>query len=496
MLQQPTPFVHDATQVEADVLRRIAADIFTVAAVTLALFAESPLHSAETDRAPNIVFILADDMGYGDPACCNPQGRIATPHLDRLAQEGTRFTDAHSPGAVCVPTRYGLMTGRYPFRAELNLGRGPAISEGRLTLPALLGVRGYHTGMVGKWHLGFEGGQKQSYTGILRGGPRDRGFLSFFGIHASLDIPPYFYIRDRRAVAAPTGHVDASSSEGWSPIQGAFWRAGAAAPDFDHEQVLPRFTDESVRFLDSAPAELPFFLYVALPAPHTPWLPLPEFRDRSDVGMYGDFVMQVDAVVGRILAALEENQHDRNTLVIFTSDNGPVWYESDRERWNHSSAGPFRGMKGDAWEGGHRVPFLVRWPGVVPEGATCDSLICHTDMLATFADLVDLPLPEDAGLDSVSILPALRQPASSPEVRETLILKRNASVVRKGRWKLITHLGSGGFTKPRRIEPEPDGPTGQLYDLQADPGETNNVWQQHPDTVKALQAILATEQSR
>jgi arylsulfatase A len=443
-------------------------------------------------RPPNIVIVMADDMGYGDPRCFNPQSRIPTPNIDRLADKGMRFFDAHSPGAWCVPSRYGLLTGRYPFRVgRFQVGQRSVIEPDRVTLASFLRTQGYATAMVGKWHLGFDGGPEASGE-ELRGGPLDRGFDQFFGIHASLDIQPYYYIRGRVPVLPPTDRVAASYTKGWTKIQGAFWREGDIAPGFVHSEVLPLFGREAVAFLDAhGDREQPFLLYVALAAPHTPWLPSDEARGRSGADMYGDFVTQVDEEFGRIMAALDRNGQQQDTLVVFTSDNGPVWYPADTERLGHSSTGPLRGMKSDSWEGGHRMPFVVRWPGVVPEASTTRQTICFTDLLATVADITGVALPAGAGEDSHSLLPVLRDPAARTSRRHT-VLKANASVVREGRWKMITHLGSGGFSKPRRIEPKPGGPRGQLYDLDRDPSETNNLWLERRDVVAQLERVLAS----
>jgi len=450
-----------------------------------------PPASRDVKAPPNIVFVLADDMGYGDPGCNNPDSKISTPHIDSLAENGLRFTDAHAPAAVCVPSRYGLLTGRYPSRPRtFHPNREAVIEDGRVTVASLLREHGYATGMVGKWHLGFDGGPDHDYSQSLHGGPLDRGFDSFFGIPASLDIPPYYYIRDRTPVAPPSELIEASATEGWTDIQGAFWRSGGVAPGFDHAEVLPRLEREAVGFIDEhAGAERPFFLYVALPAPHTPWLPLARYRGESAVDMYGEFVMQVDDTVGHILEALDRNGVADDTLVIFSSDNGPVWYPSDVERLGHASVGPLRGMKGDAWEGGHLMPFLVRLPGRVEPGGVCGRTICCTDLMATLADVLDVPVPDGAGEDSSSFLSLLHDP-EGPATRQVTILKANASVVREGRWKLITHLGSGGFSRPRRQEPREGGPTGQLYDLENDLAETTNLWTERPDVVARLQAYL------
>lgn len=457
----------------------------------LAACASVPEARELPDRPPNLVIILADDMGWGDPRCFNPDSKIPTPHIDRLAAEGMRFTDAHAPGAWCVPSRYGLLTGRYPVRkGKFSPNAGPVIDADRLTLPGMLREAGYATAMVGKWHLGFEGGPATGGED-KHGGPLDRGFDRFFGIHASLDIPPYYYIRDRAPVAPPTGRIAASNTAGWTDIQGAFWREGAIAPGFVHAEVLPRFGREAEAFLDEcAGTDHPFFLYVALASPHTPWLPVVGSRGRSGADLYGDFVAETDDQLGRILAALDRNGQREDTLIVFTSDNGPVWYPADVERLGHASSGPLRGMKSDSWEGGHRMPFVVRWPGVVPPATTALATICFTDLLATLADITGGELAEGTSEDSHSLLPVLRDPLARTS-RRHIVLKANGAVVREGRWKLITHLGSGGFSKPRRVEPEADGPRGQLYDLDADPGETTNLWSQRPDLVARLRRLRA-----
>jgi arylsulfatase A-like enzyme len=445
-----------------------------------------------SENIPNIVIILVDDMGYGDPGCYNPSSKIPTPTIDQLALDGMRFTDAHAAGALCHPSRYGLMTGRYPFRADVSVWRKkPTIEDDRVTVASLLKSRGYHTAMVGKWHLGF---YENGYENPLPGGPVDRGFDSFFGIRASTDIPPYFYIRDDRAVKPPTSHIDAESSEGWSPIQGSFWRAGGIAPGLELKDVLPRFTEEAINVIEEhAGSEKqmrqPLLLYLAYPAPHTPWLPSPEFDGKSGAGMYGDFLMMVDAQIGRVLDALETAGMSENTLLVFSSDNGPVWYDTDVKRLGHDSSGGLRGMKADAWEAGHRMPFIVRWPGRVEEGSVSDQIICFTDILATLGEVTGADLPEGAGPDSHSFLPVLKgeHPEDQP-VRPPVVMRsgNGSMMIRSGDWKLINQLGSGGFSKPNRIEPGPGDPEGQLYNLADDPGETNNLYSEHPDIVARL----------
>ncbi len=464
-------------------------------AVLACLCACSQPEAVEESKLPHIVIILADDMGYGDASSNNSESRIPTPNIDSLATEGMRFTDAHAPAAWCVPSRFGLLTGQYPVHSRLNWRQEAVIEPGMETLATMLKRHGYTTAMVGKWHLGFDGGPDYDYSQPLTGGPVDHGFDSYFGIPASLDIPPYYYIRDRAPEAPPTGEVEANYSDGWTRIQGAFWREGGMAPGFEHIEVLPRFEQETVEKIEShanTGGDSPLFLYMALPAPHTPWLPLPEFEGKSEVGMYGDFMLQVDHTVGEVLRALDRTGMADDTIVIFTSDNGPVWYEQDVERFGHSATGPLRGMKADAWEGGHRVPFLIRWPGRVQAGTESEELLCFTDLMATFSAIV--AGTESALMDgeSLNMLPVFLGEAPTAGIREKLVIKEDASVIREGDWKLIRHLGSGGFTQPRRVEPEEGGPRGQLYNLAEDIGEKNNLWEQHPEMVERLWTELDT----
>jgi arylsulfatase A-like enzyme len=460
--------------------------------VVIAIGCMTSSAAGQSEKNPNIVVILVDDMGYGDPGCYNPNSKISTPHIDGLARAGMRFTDAHAPGALCHPSRYGLMTGRHPFRTDTSVWREQAlITPGQSTIASVLKSQGYRCATVGKWHLGFN---ENGYDNPLPGGPVDVGFDSFFGIRASTDIPPYFYIRDDHAVAPPTDHIEANDSEGWSPIQGAFWREGGIAPDLNLKDVLPRFTDEAVAVIeDHAGAKEPLLLYLAYPAPHTPWLPSKEFEGRSKAGMYGDFASMVDAMIGRVIEALDTAGMAEDTLLIFSSDNGPVWYEDDVIRLGHDSSGGLRGMKGDAWECGHRMPFIARWPGKVAPGTVSNQTICFTDLLATFAAISGADLPENAGPDSFNILPVfLGEQPDDEAIRGPVVIpaNRDGFSIRSGPWKLINLLGSGGFSKPGRREPTPGGPVGQLYNLEDDPGETVNLYELKPDIVESLLAEM------
>ncbi len=459
----------------------------------------------------NIVLILADDLGYGDPTCYSKDSKIPTPEMDKLAREGIRFTDAHTPSAVCTPTRYGLMTGRYCWRSRLKNGvlngySEPLIETNRLTIATWLWSHGYKTGCVGKWHLGLgwvgkDSNRKASADNIdwsqpVTHGPQSLGFDYSYIIPASLDMDPYCWLQDGRLVEAPTGHTPGSERR-WSG-GGGFWRAGAIAPSFDFYGVLPTVTAKSVEFIKRQTTERPFFLYVPLTAPHTPWMPTKEFRGRTPVDWYGDFVAQVDWSVGQIIKALDDAGCKDDTLVVFASDNGSHWPADQVEKFHHRANGPWRGQKSDIHEAGHRVPFICRWPGRVRPGTQSRQTICLTDLLATFAAVVGDALPLDGGPDSYSLLPALWQPDLETPIRAATVHHSGNGLfaIRQGPWKLILGLGSGGFTAPQRVRPRPGGPEGQLYNLEEDPGEQKNLWAEEPDVVKRLTALLERYQQQ
>lgn len=458
---------------------------------------------------PNLLVILADDMGLGDVSCFNPKSVWKTPNLDRLAREGTMFTDAHSSSGVCTPTRYTLMTGRYSWRSKLKRGvlqgYSPSLIEpDRLTLPGFLRAQGYSTAMFGKWHLGVDFAKSGprpddvDYTKPFGGGPTAHGFDRFFGISASLDMPPYVWLENNRVTSPPAGTV------GDSPAP-KLWRAGPIGGDFRMEDVQPRLIEKAIAHLGertTARDGKPFFIYLALAAPHTPTLPTKEFAGKTP-SLYGDFVLQIDADVGRLLAALEKNGLAKNTLVIFTSDNGyaPAGNIPPHREFGHDSSAGFRGTKSDAFEGGHHVPFLARWPGVTPAGARCTEVIGQLDLFASFAELLGAKLPDDAAEDSSSILALLRgQPA--PKDRREALVHHSAEgefAIRLGKWKLILCPGSGGWSPPTR-SPSPwtqakvdsfEGlPAYQLYDLEADPAEKNNLVAKHPEVVQRLGQVM------
>jgi arylsulfatase A-like enzyme len=470
---------------------------------------------------PNIVVILCDDLGQGDPGCYNPDSKIPTPNIDRLAAGGMMFTDAHTNSSVCTPTRYGVLTGQYCWRTRLKSGvlwNGWAralIEDDRTTIASMLEGYDYTSAAIGKWHLGWDWQSTDgseinanhhpagvvNYEALVERGPGHFGFEHCYLIPASLDMAPYLWLVDDEAQQAPTEHTEGSRRR-WDG-GGGFWRAGPIAPGFDFYDAVPACTEQAVAFIENSAARdhRPFFLYFPLPAPHTPWMPTPEFQGDTEVGWYGDFVAQTDWSVGRILAALDRNGLAENTIVIFTSDNGSHWPERMIEQFDHDANNGWRGQKADIWEGGHRVPFIVRWPARVAGGAVSDQLVCTTDLLATLADALGM-LPEDfPGEDSISFLPVLLGEHNAPGLREAVVHHslNGTFAIRRGEWKLIVdQLGSGGFTRPRDLKPErvsppsPDQPVpgGQLYNLANDPGETTNLWNVHPDVVAELTELL------
>lgn len=433
---------------------------------------------ASAGDRPNIVYVLCDDLGYGDVQCLNPEhGKIPTPCADRLASEGMVFTDAHSGSSVCTPTRYGLLTGRYSWRTKLQsgvvTGFAPClIAEDRPTVANFLQANGYQTAIIGKWHLNFqycdpETGQayrardfKSPPVGTkIPDGPTHRGFDYFHGFHHARDMQTV--IENDTVIAHDP------------PIN-----------------MLPRLTTKSVEYIDQhAQGEKPFFLYVALGSPHTPILPTKEWQGRSGLGDYGDFVMQTDHALGEISAALERNGLTDNTLVIFTSDNGcsKAAGINTLALAGHRVSANLRGSKADIWDGGHRVPFVVRWPGKVTPGSTSDQLICHVDLLATVAELTSQPLPTGSGEDSVSFLPALNgEPIVSTRAGVVHHSISGHFAYRQGPWKLALARGSGGWTSPKEKQVAADSPKAQLYHMQEDIGETDNQYLTKPSVAERL----------
>lgn len=494
----------------------------TILTALLCLASSLAAHAA--DR-PNIVYILCDDLGYGDLSCLNPESKLHTPHFDRVAKEGVIFTDAHSGSGVCSPTRYGVMTGRYAWRTKLQSGvlggLSPRLIEpGRMTVASYLKDHGYHTKCIGKWHLGVDWVKlpgkdvtelnietpdqvhNVDYSRPFTNGPTAVGFDEYFGISASLDMVPYAFLRNDRVTVLP--NVDKS----WEMMVGrpmATTRLGPTAPDFHANQVLPTLTAEAVEYIGrrAEPARngKPFFLYLPYASPHTPIQPTGEWIGKSGLNVYGDFVLQQDANIGEVLKALDDHGLAKDTLIVITSDNGcsPQAKFDELIAKGHNPSYLFRGTKADIYEGGHRVPFLVRWPAKVTAGQTTDRLTCLTDLLATCADVLGDKLPDTAGEDSVSFLPALLgQPFSKD--RAVVHHSINGSfAIRQGDWKLALCPGSGGWSAPRPGQQDTsDQPLVQLFNLKDDIGEKKNRQADEPATVTRLMRLLESfvEQGR
>ena len=473
----------------------------------LLLLALSPVLFAAT---PNIVIIYADDLGYGDVQCNNPEhGKIPTPNIDKLAAQGMRFTDGHSSSGVCTPSRYTLLTGRYHWRTSLQRGvlggmSPPLLAPDRLTIAGLLKQHGYATACVGKWHLGVTMPQPLT-EGTIQNGPTTHGFDYYFGISASLDMPPYALIENDRFTEAPTAVKNflILSDDRKNPLvmsgERRFNREGPGAPGFESVQALPAFAAKCVEWI-KAHQNQPFLLYLALNSPHTPLAPTKEWKGKSGLGDYGDFVMQTDAVVGEVMAALEETGATRNTMVILSSDNGPASYvgtgvsENPRdsqedghpiknlEAKGHFPAGPLRGYKASVYEGGHRVPFIIRWPEVVKPGGVCDQLVHQADLIRTFAEVVGATLQDNAGEDSFSLLPLLRGEDKPIRGQAICASATGTPSLRQGPWKLIMAADTDSNAK--------DLPSVQLYNLADDLGETKNLAAAMPEKVAEMKALL------
>jgi arylsulfatase A len=454
---------------------------------------------------PNIIFIFCDDLGWGDVSCLNPESKIQTPNIDALARSGINFTDAHAGSAVCTPSRYTLLTGRYcwrtPLKQGVNGGYSPAlIHSDRETVASLLKRAGYRSACMGKWHVGMDWSLKPEAGGNefpqelswkerelddlvdfskpVKNGPVDVGFDYYYGISASLDMSPYVFIENDRVTEIPTDVVPRGTEELRA-------REGIGAKGWRHEDVLPAITEKSVEFIrENAASGTPFFLYVPVNGPHTPVVPNEEWIGKSGCGIYGDFVMEIDAVVGRIVESVAKSGIRENTLILFASDNGPETLTAAyRERYDHYSAWKYRGMKRDNWEGGHRIPYIASWPGTVPEDSTCTRFVELADFFATAAALAGVEIPDGAAGDSFDMSP-LFVGKDAPEYRELAVhhSMHGKWAVRRGRWKLLLHSGSGGN---KYDCPENDDPV-QLFDMQDDQFETTNVYADHPEIVREL----------
>ncbi|MGE3779214.1 MAG: arylsulfatase [Pirellulaceae bacterium] len=478
----------------------------------------SGLTASAADVPPNLVYVLCDDLGYGDVKCLNPAGKMATPRLDQLAADGMVFTDMHSGSAVCSPTRYGILTGRYCWRSRLQQGvlggLSPRLIEpGRLTVADFLRRQGYHTACIGKWHLGMDWSRQPDkqvaelniesaeqvwnvdYAAPIANGPNAVGFDYYYGISASLDMVPYTFIENDRVTVVPTEDKSFPMMAGRA---GGTTRRGPAATGFDAADVLPALTRRAVEYIEQRGAAArdghPFFLYLPLASPHTPILPTAKWQGRSGLNAYADFVMETDDAIGQVLDALDAAGLRDNTLVVVTSDNGcsPQAQFDELAAQGHHPSYSFRGHKADIYEGGHRIPFIVRWPEKVASGSTSDQLLCLTDWMATCADILKRPLPDQAGEDSVSFLPALRGDATEP-LREAVVHHsiNGSFAIRQGPWKLAVCPGSGGWSMPRPGRDDTRQlPEVQLFHVEQDIGETTNLQDRHPDVVARLTQLL------
>ncbi len=487
------------------------------------------------NTSPNILIIFADDMGYGDVSCLNPESGIITASIDALASQGIIFTEAHASASVCTPSRYGLLTGRYAFRSAkgsrvVSGFNSPVIESDRITIASMLQRAGYQTACIGKWHLGVawqakDKSEKISYdrqtghsnvdysSGVLAG-PNDFGFDYSFILPASLDMPPYLFLRDHQArdpqisltseryplklettVYAWDRKHTREQDIYWG--KGVWWRQGEISQSFDVEKCLQEIINEGISYIGTyarEKPEMPFFLYLPLTAPHTPWTPSELFRGRSSAGTYGDFVMEIDHGIGRIVEKLRESGLYENTMIIFSSDNGAYWPEEEIELTGHESNHGRRGQKGDVWDGGHHIPLIISWPEKITQGSRYEHLVSLTDLYATMADLTGLEIESGNGEDSFSFLPAME--GNMSEATRTSMIhhsSRGMYSIRTASWKYIDGLGSGGFTAPGKIEPVPGGPRGQLYQMVSDPLESINLYLEYKDTVDMLRDKLKEE---
>lgn len=471
-------------------------NVFLATAAILSL-----LSCTEKQKQPNIIFILADDMGYGDVSYFDNNSKLKTENLDRMAQEGVVFTDAHSSSSVSTPTRYGILTGRYNWRSTLKnnvlYGYDKAlIPADRETMASMLRKNGYTTAGIGKWHLGWDwnnidaGKDKVDFSKPVQNGPTTRGFDYFYGFCGSLDMAPYVYIENDMPTSLPDRETVNEGKYSW-------WRKGPTGADFVHEEVLPNLVDRACNYIkEKAKADQPYFLYLPLPAPHTPILPTEEFRGKSGIGEYGDFVLMVDAMVGKVLQAVKESGEDGNTIVVFTTDNGcsPAAGIKEMEAQGHRPNSIYRGHKADLFDGGHRIPCILRWPeGTKPHEVR--QTVCLTDFYATFAAINGYKLMDSEGEDSYNLLPAIVSETEIDPIREATVHHSidGQFTIRQGDWKLLLSASSGGWSAPTPTDTLAldSLPPIQLYNMKYDPSETTNVEAEHPEIVSRLRALMA-----
>ncbi|MEQ9287650.1 MAG: arylsulfatase [Cyclobacteriaceae bacterium] len=487
--------------------------ITTAGLLTICVFGMAQTKPAENDK-PNIIYILADDLGIGDLSIYNENGKIKTPNLDRMGAEGMKFTDAHTSSSVCTPTRYGILTGRYNWRTPLKQfvtwGNSPMlIKDDRLTVADLLQKNGYKTANIGKWHLGLNWSMKNGakeyeyYSGIkdrydfaemdyskpLKNGANDLGFDYSFLIAASLNMPPYVYVENDKVVMQPADISESKRTE--NPY--AHWIKGPISDDFDHEQVMPVFVDKTISFIkENAGGNQPFFVYLPLPAPHNPILPVDPWKGKSGINLYADFVLMIDDLMGNLFEAIKESGIEENTMVIFTSDNGCAGSAnfSVLKAAGHNPSYIYSGAKGSYLEGGHRVPFLVKWPERIKPNTVCDQTICTTDFMATCADILGYSLKDNEAEDSYSMLPLFDQKNGFERGATIHHSKTGIFAIRKGEWKLIVSSNSGVNAAGKPENPGKELPDEILYNLKNDVEEKSNVADQFPEKVKELKDLL------
>jgi arylsulfatase A-like enzyme len=481
---------------------------YIVLVLIATVFKTSAQATSRVNQQPNIIYILADDLGYGDVKCFNTEGKIPTPNLDNMAENGVKFTDAHTSSSVCTPTRYGILTGRYNWRSSLKKSviggySNSLIKQERTTVAEMLKSKDYHTAFIGKWHLGWDwkfekensGTDKLraapavDFTAPIKNGPSTHGFDYSFGFCGSLDMAPYVYVENDIPTMVPTKYTISRKKK--------FWRKGLTSNDFNHNTVLQDLTDKAVNYIsEQAKEKDPFFLYFPLPAPHTPILPSPLFLGKSNTNEYGDFVMQVDDVIRQIRNVLKKQGISKNTLLVFTSDNGcsPKADFKELAVFKHKPSGVFRGAKADIFEGGHRVPFIVEWPAKAVKNVSTNKTICTTDFFATCAELTDYQIKDSEAEDSNSML-SLITGAKDISIREYTVHHSISGdfAIRKGKWKLITCPGSGGWSYPSPKDIKKQNlalPKMQLYNLENDIAETKNLITEFPQKAAELKTAL------
>jgi arylsulfatase A-like enzyme len=481
--------------------------------------------SKEEHKLPNIVIIYADDMGYGDLNCQNPNSKIPTPNLDKLASEGMRFTDAHSSSGICSPSRFALLTGSYHWRRQHNIvgafGK-PFFKDSDITLPQVLKTKGYTTACIGKWHLGWDWEFKNPPSGEVKqwgkmrevylpqdidwnkpvgGGPLARGFDYYFG-DGTINFPPYAWVENDRILEAPSEEMDIDNI-GFDTKEGRWeFRPGPKVKDWNPYEVLPALTEKTVEWINKQTKDQAFFLYFALPSPHAPIIPNNEFDGKSLAGGYGDFVFQTDWVAGQVLEALKKRGLEENTIVIFSADNGTEAYAWERaEKYQHFSMGNFRGLKRDVWEGGHHVPFIIRWPGHVEANVISHEFISQIDIMATLASISGVELPEDAAPDSYDFSAVIRGKKYESPLREATIHNTYESIwgIRQGDWLYINKPTGGHRNMPesfKALTGYTDFNTeGLLFNMIDDSEQRVNLYEDYPEKVLEMDKLMQNYRS-